>query len=86
MALRETLNSPLLGGSCVVISGLISRVTIVMAHIYGPITPLITTHEPPSMVPIEVPVHKCLLRAPKPTTEPVFPVFGTAHGSWCPFT
>ena len=26
----------------------ISRVTIVLTHIRGPITPLITTHEPPS--------------------------------------
>ena len=39
----------LLGGSWVVISGVISRVTLVLAHITGRITPLITTHEPPSM-------------------------------------
>ena len=41
-----------LGGSWVVrvvISGVISRVTIVMiTHSRGPITPLMTTHEPPS--------------------------------------
>ena len=36
----------LLGGSWVVISGVISRVTI---HVRGLITLLITTHEPPSM-------------------------------------
>ena len=38
----------LLGGSWVVISGVISRVTIVITQIRGLITPLITTHEPPS--------------------------------------
>ena len=31
-----------------VISGVISRVTIVITHIRGLITPLITAHEPPS--------------------------------------
>ena len=30
-------------------SGLVSRVTIVITHIKGLITPIITTHEPPSM-------------------------------------
>ena len=39
---------PLLGGSWVVISEVISRVTIVITQIRGLITPLITTHEPPS--------------------------------------
>ena len=39
-----------LGGSWVVISGVISRVTITTTHIRGLITPLITTHEPPSWV------------------------------------
>ena len=34
--------------SWVVISGVISRVTILMTHIRGLITPLMTTHEPPS--------------------------------------
>ena len=37
-----------LGGSWVVISRVISRVTILITHIRGLITPLITTHEPPS--------------------------------------
>ena len=37
-----------LGGSWVVISGVISKVTIVITHIRGLITILITTHEPPS--------------------------------------
>ena len=32
----------------VVIGGVISRVTIIITHIGGLITPLITTHEPPS--------------------------------------
>ena len=39
-----------LGGSWVVISGVISRVTIVITHIRGRITPLLTTHAPPSRV------------------------------------
>ena len=39
----------LLGGSCVVISRVISRVvTILITHIRGLITPLIITHEPPT--------------------------------------
>ena len=38
----------LLGGSWVVTSGVISRVTTLITHIRGLITPLITTHEPPS--------------------------------------
>ena len=38
----------ILGGSWLGISGVISRVTIVITHIRGLITPLITTHEPPS--------------------------------------
>ena len=37
-----------LGGSWVVISGAISKVTIVIIHIRGLITPFITPHEPPS--------------------------------------
>ena len=41
--------SALLGGSWVVISGGISRVTIVITHIRGFISLLITAHEPPSM-------------------------------------
>ena len=40
----------LLGGSWVVIIRVISRVTILMTHIRGLTTPLISTHEPPSMV------------------------------------
>ena len=40
----------LLGGSWVVISGAISKVTIIITHIRGLITPLTTTHEPPSSV------------------------------------
>ena len=40
------LKSLLLGGSWVVISGVITRVTIVITHINGLITLLITTHEP----------------------------------------
>ena len=40
--------SGLLGGSWVVIDGILRRVTILIHHIRGLITPLITTHEPPS--------------------------------------
>ena len=38
----------ILGGSWVVISRVISKEIILMTHIRGLITPLITTHEPPS--------------------------------------
>ena len=44
------LSLVVLGGSWVVISRVISKVTITITHIRGPITPLITTHEPPSRV------------------------------------
>ena len=40
----------LLGGSWVVISGATLRVTIVITHVKGLITLLMTTHEPPSRV------------------------------------
>ena len=40
--------STLLGGSWVVISRVVSRVTILITHIKGLISPFITTHEPPS--------------------------------------
>ena len=39
-----------LGGSWVVISGVISMVTLILTHFRGLITPFITTHEPPSRV------------------------------------
>ena len=42
------ITTPLLGGSWVVISGVISRVTVTITHIVGLITPFVTTHEPPS--------------------------------------
>ena len=38
----------ILGGSWVVITRVITRVTILITHIRGLITPLITTHEPSS--------------------------------------
>ena len=37
-------------GVGIVFSGVRSRVNIVIAHLRGLITPLITTHEPPSRV------------------------------------
>ena len=42
------LKRGLLGGSWVVISRVISRITMVITYIGGLIAPLITTHEPPS--------------------------------------
>ena len=48
MTQPETLLS-LLEGSCVVISGDIDGVTGIIPHSRGLITPLITTHEPPSV-------------------------------------
>ena len=46
---EPALPSPsLLGGSWLVISRVISRITTVITHIKRLITPLITTHEPPS--------------------------------------
>ena len=41
----------LLGGSWVVLSGVISRATRVISHVRGLITPCITTHEPPRRPP-----------------------------------
>ena len=38
----------ILGGSWVVITGVRIRLTILITHIRGLITPFITTHEPPS--------------------------------------
>ena len=40
----------ILGGSWVVISGVISKATIVITQIRGLITILVTAHEPPSTV------------------------------------
>ena len=42
------LEGRLLGGSWAVISGDIIRVTLLITHIRGLRTPLVTTHEPPS--------------------------------------
>ena len=47
-SLDHLTRTALLGGSWVVISGVISRVTVFITHIRGLITPRITTHEPPS--------------------------------------
>ena len=40
----------LLGGSWVAINGVIIGVTILITHVRGLLTPLMTTHEPPSML------------------------------------
>ena len=42
------MDLPLLGGPWVVINGVIIRVTILISHIRGLVTPFMTTHEPPS--------------------------------------
>ena len=64
MCARACLHE-LLGGSWVVITGVIIRVTILITHIRGPITPLITTHEPPS---------RCSI--PGPSLYPQVEVYG----------
>ena len=61
---REAIQ--VLGGSWVVISGDISRVTIVITPIRGLIAPLITTHEPPSKP-------FTLRRLHRKTLEPTWP-------------
>ena len=55
-SIRDLMEEPrvvegfrILGDSCAVISGAISRITIAITHIGGLITLLITTHEPPSI-------------------------------------
>ena len=45
----------LLGGSWVVMSNVVGRITIVITYIRELITPLITTHEPPSTTRISAP-------------------------------
>ena len=45
---HDPFSGALLGGSWVVISGVISRVTTIITHVRGLITLLIATHEPPS--------------------------------------
>ena len=47
IARMQALKGILLGGSWVVISGVISKVTVLITHIRGLISPLITRHEPP---------------------------------------
>ena len=49
LGLKALFLEALVGGSWVVISGAISRVTVVITHIRGLRTLLITTHEPPSI-------------------------------------
>ena len=57
----------LLGGSWEVISGVIIKVTMVITPIRGLITPLITTHEPPSTLFLLV-VYACKVKPSVPTT------------------
>ena len=61
------------GGSWVVISGVISRVTIIITHIRGLITPLVTTHEP-SSIPYTLNPKPCAFKGAliEPLKEPLF--------------
>ena len=59
-----------MGSYC--ISGVISRVTMIITHIRGLIPPLITTHEPPSSVPKE---HRRDVRTLKSKTPPEGPAY-----------
>ena len=61
-----------LGGSWVVTSRVISRITVVLTHIRGLIAPFITTHEPPSM----------FVRTSSPRSH--FGIFRAAKGLCCP--
>ena len=63
----------LLGGSWVVISRVLSRVTILITHIRGLLTPLITTHEPPSIMTFSWNPYRTLYR----TSE--HPLFNSAE-------
>ena len=58
------------GGSWVLISRVISRVTILNTHIKGLITPRVTTHEPPSIL-----YYKYNKEAPKEYWELVRPLY-----------
>ena len=64
--MNPAFSQTVLGGSWVVISGVISRATIVITQIRGLITPLITAHEPPS---VEGFCRTCLAAARSPRTE-----------------
>ena len=74
LATAQAVNHLLLGGSWVVISGVISRVTVIITHIRGLITPLITIHEPLSLSPKP-------LNPIEPLKEPYNPktLFNTTH-------
>ena len=70
-SIGNDLGPIVLGGSWVVVNGAISRVIKLISHIRGLITPLITTHEPPSKC---VESFSSCLPAPKsPCTSPVRP-------------
>ena len=58
----------ILGGSGVVISEVIRRVTIAITHIRGLITVLLTTHEPPSRHPKPYPAGGTTTRGPSVET------------------
>ena len=67
----------LLGGSWVVISRVISGVTILITHIRGLITLLITTHEPPSR-----PSNYPLIYAKFPQLRAIRTLLKGPLGSW----
>ena len=61
----------LLGGSWVVLSRLISRITMVITYIRGLITPLITSHVPPSRA-----------LGSESTPKAAKPPYLEVHGKW----
>ena len=63
-----------------IISGLISGVTISITHIRGLLTPLITAHEPPTLVRMIWPDDSQKVPAPTEGLEtPVAKDFATSH-------
>ena len=82
---HSALRSALLGGPWVVISGVISRVTILITHISGLITPLPTTHEPPSTLCMSVKAEQCrhsLAHGSTQTEAGKVPQFVNSSGGW----
>ena len=67
-------NETILGGSWVVISGVINPLTILITLLRGNITPLITTHEPPSII---------YYRSPQLKSNPLRTQF-IGYGIGCP--
>ena len=63
------------GGSWVLINGVMIRVTILISHIRGLITPLLTTHEPPSRGSLVLEAQRTQ-RLQNPLTKGIYPKLG----------